>query len=202
MKDRNEYVKAIYAGTFDPITNGHLDIIHRSLEFCDKLIIAIGINPGKSHMFSTEERIEQIRKAVYQKIGWSHVDVVSFQGLLVDYAKENNVRLLVRGIRSVSDFEYEINLANINKTIAPDIETLFLPTRPDLAVVSSSMVKEIAKYDGDISKFVPANVIGEIKSKFGFYKTGIGSDSINSLREAVLSIEKELGIKPKGGDEK
>ena len=172
MKDRNEFVKAIYAGTFDPITNGHLDIVRRSLEFCDKLIIAVGINPDKKNMFTTEERIVQIQEAVYKKIGTSHVDVVSFQGLLVEFAKLNGVRLLVRGIRSVSDFEYEINLANINKTIAPGIETVFLPTRPELAVVSSSMVKELAKLGTDVSKFVPEHIVKQISDKFGFVKFG------------------------------
>jgi pantetheine-phosphate adenylyltransferase len=171
MKDRNEFVKAIYAGTFDPITNGHMDIIHRSLEFCDQLTIAIGFNPSKKTMFSEEERISQIREAC-KKIGTSHINVISFQGLLVEYAKAENIRLMVRGIRSVSDFEYEINLANINKVLAPSIETLFLPTSPDLAVVSSSMVKEISKLGGDITKFVPAHIVGQINSKFGFFKHG------------------------------
>lgn len=171
MKYQNEFVKAIYAGTFDPITAGHLDIIHRSLEFCDKLIIAIGVNPSKKTMFTEEERIAQIWEAT-KRIGTAHLDVVAFQGLLVEYAKESNARILVRGIRSVSDFEYEINLANINKTLAPEIETVFLPTSPELAVVSSSMVKEIAKLNGDISKFVPSHVVKQVQDKFGFIKHG------------------------------
>lgn len=171
MKDRNEFVKALYAGTFDPITNGHMDIIHRSLEFCDQLTIAVGINPSKKTMFSEEERIKQIQEAC-SRIGTSHINVISFQGLLVEYAKDNNIHLLVRGIRSVSDFEYEINLANINKVLAPSIETVFLPTSPELAVVSSSMVKEISKLGGDISKFVPPHIVGQINSKFGFFKHG------------------------------
>jgi pantetheine-phosphate adenylyltransferase len=195
MKERNEFVKAVYAGTFDPITNGHLDIVYRSLEFCDQLIIGVGINPDKKNMFSTEERIQQIQEAVYKKIGTSHVDVVSFQGLLVEFAKMNGVRLLVRGIRSVSDFEYEINLANINKTIAPGIETVFLPTRPELAVVSSSMVKELAKLGSDVTKFVPEHIAKQVSDKFGFIKHGkieIGTESINSLRLAVAKVEDEI----------
>lgn len=167
--------KGIYAGTFDPITNGHLDIINRSMEFCDQLVIAIGINSAKQTMFSEDERIKQINRAVDKHVEFlrsTNITVVSFQGLLVEYAKEVGANILVRGIRSVSDFEYEINLANINKTLAPGIETVFLPTSPDLAVVSSSMVKEVAKLGGDISRFVPIHVKDAVQSKFGFIKTG------------------------------
>jgi pantetheine-phosphate adenylyltransferase len=164
-------VIGIYPGTFDPITNGHMDIINRSMQFCTDLVVAVGINSSKKTMFSEEERIEQIQKACY-RIGTLHINVISFQGLLVEYAKENSIRLLVRGIRSVSDFEYEINLANINKVLAPFIETVFLPTSPDLAVVSSSMVKEIARLGGDISQFVPIHVMNQVQNKFGFTKFG------------------------------
>jgi pantetheine-phosphate adenylyltransferase len=168
-------VKAIYAGTFDPITNGHMDIIHRSMQFCDQLVIAIGINPSKKTMFSEEERIQQINKAVEKGIDFltgTNIQVITFQGLLVEYAKQNGANILVRGIRSVSDFEYEINLANINKVLAPSIETVFLPTSPELAVVSSSMVKEVCKLGGDITKFVPAHIVEQINSRFGFTKHG------------------------------
>ena len=168
-------VKAIYAGTFDPITNGHMDIINRSMQFCDKLIIGIGLNPSKKTMFSEEERIKQINVAVDKGVEFltsTNIEVASFQGLLVEYAKQIDAKILVRGIRSVSDFEYEINLANINKVLAPGIDTVFLPTSPELAVVSSSMVKEIARLGGDISRFVPAHVVGQVMSQFGFTKTG------------------------------
>jgi pantetheine-phosphate adenylyltransferase len=161
--------KAIYAGTFDPLTNGHVDIVTRSLKFCDQLVIAIGINPNKNTMFSDEERQIFIRQTFAH---FANIKVASFQGLLVDYAKEIGAHVLVRGIRSVSDFEYEINLANINKVLAPQIESVFLPTSPELAVVSSSMVKEIAKYGGDISRFVPQHIGKAVNDKFGFIKTG------------------------------
>lgn len=118
-------------------------------------------------MFSDEERQTLIRQTFAH---YPNIKVTSFQGLLVDYAKEIDANLLVRGIRSVSDFEYEINLANINKTLAPQIETVFLPTSPELAVVSSSMVKEIAKYGGDISRFVRAHIAKAVNDKFGFIK--------------------------------
>lgn len=168
--------KGIYAGSFDPITYGHLDIIKRSLQFCDELVIAIGLNPDKKTMFSEEDREKQISFALYSlykendffKI--SAVKVQSFQGLLVDFAKIINASVLIRGIRSVSDFEYEINLANINKILAPKIETVFLPTSPELTTVSSSMVKEVAKLGGDINKFVPKHIVEAVNNKFGFVK--------------------------------
>lgn len=185
-------IKAIYAGTFDPITNGHIDIISRSLQFCDQLIIAIGINPSKKTMFSEEERMDLIRPIFAH---FPIIKVTTFQGLLVEYAKEIDARILVRGIRSVSDFDYEINLANINKVLAPSIETVFLPTSPDLAVVSSSMVKEVGKLGGDIKKFAPSHVVKAINEKFGFIKTG-GCDNpscdgtCNGLHSASLGARK------------
>jgi pantetheine-phosphate adenylyltransferase len=167
-------LKAVYAGTFDPITNGHLDIIKRSLSFCNRLVVAIGVNPEKKTMFSDNERQGMIARTLYKELGdaVARVDIVSFQGLLVDYAKQTEAHIIIRGIRSVSDFEYEINLANINKVLAPKIETVFLPTNPELAVVSSSAAKEIARHGGDISKFVCKHVAEEIDSKFGFTKHG------------------------------
>ena len=171
-------VKAIYAGTFDPITNGHLDIIKRSIHFCHELVIGVGVNSKKTTMFSEMERVKMIGEAVGQTLGpieeeygrtfrWS---AAPFFGLLVDFAKEQKANILIRGIRSVSDFEYEINLANINKVLAPEIETVFLPTSPELAVVSSSMIKEIAKHGGDVRRFVTKMVEEAVSSKFGFVK--------------------------------
>lgn len=168
-------VKAIYAGTFDPITMGHMDIINRSMQFCRQLVIAIGSNPAKKTMFTEEERIRQISLAVDKRVDFltaTNIQVVTFQGLLVEYAKEIGANILVRGIRSVSDFEYEINLANINKVLAPSIETVFLPTSPELAVVSSSMVKEVCKLGGNITRFVPSHIVEQINSKLGFVKHG------------------------------
>lgn len=147
----------IYGGTFDPLTNGHIDIIIRSLALCDQLIIGIGNNLAKKTLLNLNERcnlIDKVLDDIISKDKRASISVVAFDGLLVSFAKERDVSILIRGIRSVSDFEYEINLANINKTLDRNIETVFLPTSPDLAVVSSSMVKEIAKYKGDISSFV------------------------------------------------
>lgn len=156
----------IYAGTFDPITNGHLDIIKRSLNFCDIVIVAIGINSSKKTLFSSEERYDLIFDIVPELESPNKtVLVTSFDGLLVEFARDEKVNVLIRGIRSVSDFEYEINLANVNKVLAPEIETVFLPTAPELAVVSSSMVKEIAKFGGNIDSFVSPSVAKAIKEK-------------------------------------
>jgi len=173
--EENQMIKAVYAGVFDPFTKGHLDIVKRSLSFCNQLVIAIGINSTKTTMFSEPERIKQINYTIDKEIEFlssTNIMVTSFQGLLVDYAKSVDATVLVRGIRSVSDFEYEINLTNINKILAPHIETVFLPTSPELAVVSSSMVKEIAKHGGDISQFVPAHIAKAVNDKFGFIKSG------------------------------
>ena len=165
-------VTGIYAGTFDPITNGHLDIIKRSFSFCDKLIIGIGVNPAKKTLFSEKDREKQIATAIYSvykendffKV--ANVKVAPFEGLLVEFAKKEKANILIRGIRSVSDFEYELTLANANKILAPGIETVFLATSPSLAVVSSSLVKEVARYQGDISSFVPENVEKSLRSAF------------------------------------
>jgi len=150
-------VKGLYAGTFDPPTNGHLDLIKRSLKFCNTLVVAIGVNPAKKTLFSEMERVGLLNEMLNSP-EFDKVSVTSFNGLLVDYAKDIGANLLIRGIRSVSDLEYEINLAGVNKTLFPQLETAFLPTDPTLSVVSSSMVKEIAKHGGNISQFVPAGV--------------------------------------------
>jgi pantetheine-phosphate adenylyltransferase len=158
----------LYAGSFDPITNGHIDIIKRSMQFCRQLVVAIGVNPGKKTMFSEEERLQMINQVITKELEFltsTNVHAIVFSGLMVNLAREKGATVMVRGIRSVSDFEYEINLANVNKVLAPGVETVFLPTRPEMAVVSSSAVKEIAKYQGDISKFVPSYVAEQIVKK-------------------------------------
>lgn len=168
-------VKAVYAGTFDPITFGHLDVIKRSMQICRQLVVAIGVNPSKKTMFSEDERVKMCTQVVEKELDFltaTNVGVTVFNGLIVELARSVGATVLIRGIRSVSDFEYEINLANVNKTLAPEIETVFLPTRPDMAVVSSSAVKEIAKYGSDVSKFVPSYIAKEIEKKFGFTKFG------------------------------
>lgn len=174
-EDKKKMVKAVYGGSFDPMTLGHLDIIKRSMSFCDKLVVAIGTNPLKKTMFSLEEREKQIHSVLDKELEFltsTNVSVESFDDLLVNFANKIEATLLIRGFRSVSDFEYEINLANINKTLAPNIDTVFLPTSPALGMVSSSAVKEIVKYGGDVSKFVPDYIAEQVKKQFGFVKYG------------------------------
>jgi len=157
-------IKAIFAGSFDPLTIGHLDIINRSLKICDKLTISIGINSAKKTMLSLNKRKSLIIESIFTLTPrFEDIEVDSFDGLLVNYAKEKSATLLIRGVRSNSDFEYETNLANANRLLAPEIETIFIPTKPELAVISSSMVKEIHKWNGDISKFVPDKVHQALK---------------------------------------
>lgn len=157
--------KAIYPGSFDPVTFGHLDIISRSAKMVDKLIIAVLINKSKSSLFSMEERVRMISEYVKE---YKNVEVHFFSGLTVDYAKEVGATMIVRGLRAVTDFEYELQLAQTNKVMAEDIDTLFLATNLKYSYLSSSIVKEIASYNGDISAFVPRMVENAMKEKYGY----------------------------------
>ena len=145
---------AIYPGSFDPITNGHLDIIRRAAALCDKLLIAVARNGGKQNMFSAEERIELIRKV----LEWPHVEVVTFDGLLVDYAQSVGAKAIIRGLRAVTDFEYEFQMALMNHRLQPKVETIFLTAREDYTYLSSKLIKEVGALGGDITGFVPPAV--------------------------------------------
>lgn len=155
---------------FDPLTIGHMDIIKRSLFFCNNLIIGVGNNSAKKTLLEYSARVKLTNRVLDDEFKVpeerQRITVASFDGLLVNFAKEHNAKILIRGIRSVSDFEYEINLSSINKTLNSNVETVFLPTSPDYAVVSSSMVKEIIKYGGDISPFVHPFVRHHLTSMF------------------------------------
>ena len=155
----------IYPGSFDPLTYGHLDVIERALKVCDKLVVGILVNSSKNSLFTVEERIEILKECCKD---CNTIDVISFGGLLVDYCKENGVNFIIRGLRAVSDFEYEITLASINRRLAPDVETIFLMGRDENLFVSSSLVKEVASYHGDISTLVPPLVASRIQQKFNF----------------------------------
>ena len=152
----------IYAGSFDPITLGHLDIIKRAARITKKLIIAVLNNNAKKPAFSVEERVELIRKVTKDIPG---VEVMSFSGLTVDFAKEQNANVLVRGLRAVTDFQYELQIAQLNHKLNPDIDTIFLTTSVEYSYLSSSIVKEIASYGGDISQFVPPEVVRDVYDK-------------------------------------
>ena len=142
---------AIYPGSFDPITNGHLDIIRRAAALCDKLLIAVARNGGKQNMFSVEERMELIG----QVLEWPHVEVVTFDGLLVDYAQSVGAKAIIRGLRAVTDFEYEFQMALMNHRLQPKVETIFLTAREDYTYLSSKLIKEVGALGGNITDFVP-----------------------------------------------
>lgn len=154
--------KAVYPGTFDPITYGHIDIIERSAKIVDELIVGILINNSKVPMFTTQERIDMIRETVKHI---PNVKVLSFDGLLIDFVKEQNAGFIVRGIRAVTDFEYELQMTQTNKVINPDIDTLFFTTALKYSYLSSSTVRELASFGADVTKFVPDYVVEMIKKK-------------------------------------
>ncbi len=158
---------AIYPGTFDPITNGHLSIVKRALKIFDKLIIAILINPNKVSLFSREERIEMIQEAV---AGQPHVEVESFDGMLVDYAVKKKAKVILRGLRALSDFEYEFQMALMNRKLNRDVQSIFLMTDYKWFYISSTIIKEAASLGGDISGLVPHNVSRMLKEKYGYLK--------------------------------
>ena len=156
----------LYPGTFDPLTNGHLDIITRSSSLCDKLIIAVAKNPSKNPFFSINKRINLINEALLlNKIDTKSVYAKSFDNLLIDFAKINSVSIIIRGLRVVSDFDYEFQMAGMNARLANDIETIFLTASENHQFVASRFVKEISLLGGDISSFVPANVNVAMKNK-------------------------------------
>ena len=155
----------LYPGSFDPITNGHMDIIRRSLKIVDKLIVGIAVNDSKSEYFSTEER-QQIIEEDIENIGLSDkIKIHSFEGLLMNYAKNIGASVIIRGLRAVSDFEYEFQMTGMNARLEPSIETVFLMSSENQHFISSKLVKEVFKFNGDISSFVSANVLKNMKNK-------------------------------------
>ncbi len=156
---------AVYPGSFDPCTNGHLDIIKRASKIFDKVIVAVLCNSGKNSLFSAEERVEFIKKAASDI---PNIEIISFSGLLVDCLKSCNARIVIRGLRAVSDFEYEFQMALTNRKLCPEFETLFIPTSAEYMFLSSSIVKEIASYGGDLEGLVHPDLIPALKSRFGY----------------------------------
>lgn len=155
--------RAIYPGTFDPVTFGHLDIIERSSKIFDEVIVGILINNSKSPVFSVEQRVAMMREAVER---FPNVRVMSFSGLLIDFAKEQQAGFIVRGLRAVTDFEYELQMTQTNKVIAPEIDTIFLTTSLKYSYLSSSTVKELVSFGADISRFVPEHVREQLIEKY------------------------------------
>lgn len=153
---------ALYPGSFDPITRGHEDLVRRSLVFADRVVIAVAVNATKQPLFSLEERVSLIRQTVTH----AAVEVQAFEGLLVDFARRVGASLLVRGLRAVSDFEYEFQMALMNRHLAPTLETVFLVPAFDLTYLSSSLVREVARHGGDVSQLVHPAVLRALKQKF------------------------------------
>ncbi len=154
---------ARYPGSFDPLTQGHVSIIHRGLEIFDRLVVAVANNPKKTPMFSVAERQAFIHEAVG---GDPRVETDSFDGLLVDYARSRKLNVVLRGLRAVSDFEYEFQLANMNRRLARDVETVFMMTGEDYFYVSSQLVREVASFGGDVSGMVPDCVLTALRKRF------------------------------------
>ncbi len=157
MRNDTENLKtAIYPGSFDPITKGHLDVLKRASKMFDKVIIAVLKNSSKKSFLPVKDRVELIKSSIE---GLSNIEVDSFEGLTIEYARSKGARFLIRGLRAVSDFEYELQLCQTNQAIAPEIDTVFLTTKPKYNFVSSSIVKELSNFGSDVSKFVPKSVV-------------------------------------------
>lgn len=157
---------ALYPGSFDPITNGHLDILKRATNLFEKVIVTVAVNNKKDAVFSGEERVELIKQCIHGKDWAKNVVVNQFTGLLVDHAQKMDADTLVRGVRQISDFEYEFRMALTNKRLAPEVDTVFLMPDEEFTFISASIVKEVAYWDGDLSSFVPKVVAEALKNKF------------------------------------
>jgi len=167
MADPLDYGIAIYPGTFDPLTNGHTDLIERAARMFDKVVVAIAESPHKNTAFPLEERIA-LARSVLAESGCSNVEVTGFDNLLANFVSDQGAGVLLRGLRAVSDFEYEFQLASMNRHLARNVETVFLTPAEEYSFISSSLVKEIARLDGDVSQFVNRRVVDALKARYGF----------------------------------
>jgi pantetheine-phosphate adenylyltransferase len=153
--------RAVCPGSFDPVTNGHLDIVQRAATLFDEVVVAVGVNASKNRLFSADERIAMLEEAC---AGWSNVRVDGFTGLLTDFCQAHDVHAIVKGLRAVSDFDYELQMAQMNSSLAP-IETVFVPTSPEWSFLASSLVKEVATFGGDVSGLVPGFVLERLTAR-------------------------------------
>jgi len=152
-------MKVLIPGSFDPPTNGHIDVITRCLKVFDEVLVGVIVNPSKESLFSTDTRSEMLKKIFNEN---KNISIKSFEGLLVDFAKKNNVNAIVKGLRAMTDFDYEFQMAQMNSNLA-DFETIFIPASPEYGYVSSALVKEINSYGGDVNELVPENVLKKLK---------------------------------------
>ena len=155
-------LRAIYPGSFDPVTYGHLDVIKRSSKLVDELIVGVLNNKAKTPLFSVEERVKMLGEVTKDM---PHVKIIPFEGLLVDFARKTGARMVIRGLRAITDFEYELQMSQTNHKMEPDVETVFLTTSLEYSYLSSTTVKEVAAFGGDISQFVPPVVLENIEKK-------------------------------------
>ncbi len=159
--------RAVCPGSFDPVTNGHIDIVGRASALFDEVVVAVGVNASKQRLFTAEERIEMLAEVC---AGYPNVSVASFRGLLTDFCRERGVHAIVKGLRAVSDFDYELQMAQMNSRLA-DIETVFVPTSPEYSFLASSLVKEVATFGGDVSSLVPPTVLGRLTARLAEQRT-------------------------------
>jgi len=157
---------ALYPGSFDPWTNGHLDILSRAVKMFDKIIVTVAVNNKKNAVFTGVERIKLIEESISDSEWASQVEIIQFTGLLVDLARKKEVNVLLRGVRQISDFEYEFRMALANRRLAPEVDTVFLMPDEQLTFISATIVKEIAAWGGDLSSFVPDNVAKALRDKY------------------------------------
>ncbi len=159
---------AIYAGSFDPITNGHMDVLKGALRLADRVIVAIGVHPGKKPLFSFEERVALIDASAIALLGSDakRVSVISFDALVIDAARKHDAKLMVRGLRDGTDLDYEMQMAGMNGTMAPELQTVFLPADPAVRTITATLVRQIASMGGDIKPFVPVAVAAALEAKF------------------------------------
>ncbi|HEU4662232.1 MAG TPA: pantetheine-phosphate adenylyltransferase [Pseudolabrys sp.] len=159
---------ALYAGSFDPVTNGHLDVVRQAARLADKLVLAIGVHPGKKPLFSAEERLAMLEETC-QPIARAEgckLACITFDNLVVETARQQGATLLIRGLRDATDFDYEMQMAGMNTTMAPNVQTVFLPASADVRPITATLVRQIAGMGGDVSAFVPASVAARLKKKF------------------------------------
>jgi pantetheine-phosphate adenylyltransferase len=159
---------AIYGGSFDPLTNGHFDVLKASLAIADQIVVAIGVHPGKAPLFSFEERVGLIEASAESELGEDRkrIKVAAFDGLLIEASREHGASIMVRGLRDGTDLDYEMQMAGMNETMAPDLQTVFLPASPSVRTITATLVRQIASMGGDVRPFVPAPVAVAIKKKF------------------------------------
>jgi pantetheine-phosphate adenylyltransferase len=159
---------ALYAGSFDPVTNGHIDVVRQAARLADKLVLAIGIHPGKKPLFSAEERIAMLEQTCGPVVRREKCKFacITFDRLVVETARTQRATLLIRGLRDATDFDYEMQMAGMNATMAPNVQTVFLPASADVRPITATLVRQIAGMGGDVSAFVPASVAARLKKKF------------------------------------